>query len=631
MSEKLLEHMKFPEDLRGMDNYKAQRLAVEVRRELIDTVSKTGGHLAPNLGVVELTIALHSELRSPTDHVIWDVSHQSYVHKMLTGRYSKIDTLRQYGGICGFTRRDESCHDIFGAGHSSTSISAATGIAISRDMKGLKNVVAAVIGDGALTGGMAYEALNYVGHLKSNLIVILNDNEMSISPNVGAMSSYLYRIRMDPTLNKVKTEVELALKKIPAIGRKVAMAVDKTKEAVKYLIVPGMIFEELGFTYIGPIDGHNIASLRRSIRDAKSRGGPVLIHVVTIKGKGYAPAEESPEKFHGTSPFSIVTGNSLQKQNDPTFTEIFSKSIVKLAFQDHSLVGITAAMPDGTGLCEFYKRFPDRFFDVGIAEQHGVTMAAGMAVSGYRPVIAIYSTFMQRAYDQMLHDVCLQNLPVIFAMDRAGIVGEDGATHHGVFDIAYCRHIPNMTIMAPKNGPELKAMLEFATKHNGPVSIRYPRATTISEGQEEAIEYGKAQVLKEGNDIAILAIGTMVDLALEGAKKLEESGVEATVVNMRFIKPLDEELLNHIADNIGRVITIEEHVLSCGFGSAVLEYFEEIDVDISVKRMGIPNEFIQHGPRNLLLDKCGLSVDKIVEKVYNVIGKPICIKAGMGG
>jgi 1-deoxy-D-xylulose-5-phosphate synthase len=633
MALRLLDQLELPEDLKILSSEDAYRVAAELREELIRTVSKTGGHLGPNLGVVELTLALHMELDSPRDKLIWDVSHQSYVHKLLTGRLKEFSTLRQHNGLSGFVRRDESEHDAFGAGHSSTSISAALGFAIARDFAGDDYSVVAVIGDGSMGGGLAFEALNNAGQMNRDLIVVLNDNEMSISANVGALSSYLGRLRSDPTVQRIKSELELALKRIPAIGPHVAKTADKFKEALKYLMVPGMLFEELGFTYIGPINGHNIAAIRRGLQDAKARRGPVLLHVVTKKGKGYAPAESDPERFHGTGPFDIETGESIGRTRGQTYTDVFSRCLVECAEKDERIVAISAAMPDGTGLDYFRQKYPDRFFDVGIAEQHAVTMAAGLAASGYRPVVAIYSTFLQRAYDQILHDVCLQNLPIVFAVDRAGLVGEDGPTHHGVFDFAYARHIPNITIMAPKDRDELQDMLKFALAAHGPVILRYPKAQAqrIRSEPDIMVKMGCAEVLRTGRDLALFSIGSMVERSLQAADILLRSGLQATVVNMRFVKPLDVKVVTGIASDITRIITVEEHALAGGLGSAVLEALEAAGISNTiVHRLGIPDKFIEHGPRDLLLDKCNLGVRHIVEAGFEVVGRRFQISSGSG-
>ncbi|AEF94942.1 1-deoxy-D-xylulose-5-phosphate synthase [Desulfotomaculum nigrificans CO-1-SRB] len=615
----ILKTIYSPQDLQNLDYKELQCLAREIRETLINTVSVTGGHLAPNLGVVELTIAIHRVFNSAVDRIIWDVGHQSYVHKLLTGRQAQFSTLRQYGGLSGFPKRDESIHDAFDTGHSSTSISAALGMVLARDLKGEKYSVVAVIGDGSMTGGMAFEALNHAGHLKKNLIVILNDNEMSIAPNVGALSSYLSSLRTDPKYSRSKDEIAELLQKIPH-GPKLLKVVDRLKDSLKYLVVPGMLFEELGFTYLGPVDGHDIKAVTTMLKQAKNLGGPVLVHVLTKKGKGYEPAEKNPDLFHGVGPFDVVTG-AIKKipGAPPSYTQIFGQTMINLAKQDDKIIGITAAMPSGTGLNKFAQEFPNRYFDVGIAEQHAVTMAAGLAAGGYRPVVAIYSTFLQRAYDQVLHDVCLQNLPVTFALDRAGLVGDDGPTHHGVFDLAYLRNIPNMVIMAPKDENELQHMLKTAVYHNAPTAVRYPRGAgegVAIDSQLQTIPIGQAEVLWDGEDVVLLAIGNMVPEALKAAENLRAQGISAAVINARYVKPLDEELILHYAARTGHLVTVEEHVLMGGFGSAVLELLERAGLsEVKVKRIGIPDCFVEHGKQKILRANYGLTAEGIVETV----------------
>lgn len=610
---------KDPKQLKDMSLPELERLAAKIRVELLKTVSKNGGHLAPNLGVVELTIALHKVFDAPKDKMVWDVGHQSYVHKLLTGRWERFSSIRQHSGLSGFPKREESEFDAFDTGHSSTSISAALGMALARDLRNEKNKVLAIIGDGALTGGMAFEALNHAGHEKTDLIVILNDNEMSIAENVGAMSSYLTRMRTDPKYYKGKEDIEYILRRIPAIGPTVVKTMERIKDSFKYLVVPGMLFEELGFTYLGPIDGHNLNDLCCVLKDAKELHEPVLVHVITKKGKGYKPAEECSDKFHGTGPFDLETGKPLSVSKVPSYTEIFGKALVEIGKQDKSLLAITAAMPSGTGLNYFAKAYPKRFFDVGIAEQHAVTLAAGMATQGFRPVVAIYSTFLQRAYDQVLHDVCLQKLPIIFALDRAGIVGEDGPTHHGVFDISYLRPIPNLSILAPKDEDELRDMLKTAHSLQGPVAIRYPRGNALGvpvKDKPEIIPVGKGEVLQEGEHAAILAIGSMVPVAMQGAELLKEKGVNLTVANMRWVKPLDEGLVLELARKHKRLITMEEGVLAGGFGSSILELLEKEQIfDVEVVRIGIPDLFVDHGPVKVLQDQHDLSAQGI-ERVF---------------
>ena len=600
-----------------------QLLAEEIRHFLICSVSKTGGHLAPNLGVVEMTLAIHKVFNSPVDKIVWDVGHQAYVHKIITGRYSKFSTLRQFDGISGFPKPSESEHDSFGTGHSSTSISAALGMALARDIEGGKNNVIAVIGDGSLTGGQAYEALNHAGHTGTNMIVILNDNEMSIAKNVGAISEYLSKMRTEPSYKKVKKDIEFLLRKIPSIGEHVVRTVERLKDSVRYLLVPGMLFEELGFNYIGPIDGHNLTILTEVLEKAKGMQGPILIHILTCKGKGYKPAECNPGKFHGVGPYCIETGEVFKSGNNPTYTSVFGDTLIALAKEDPRIVAITAAMPEGTGLKKFANEFPDRFFDVGIAEQNAVTMAAGMAIRGMKPVVVLYSTFAQRAYDQILHDVCLQNLPVIFALDRAGIVGEDGPTHHGVFDYSYLRHLPNLVLMAPKDENELRNMILTATKMNGPVALRYPRGSGLGVPIDKPcsqLTIGAAEQLRSGNDVVFFAAGVMVQPCQQASELLELQGIRAGVVNARFIKPLDEQMLRLLSRDVGIIVTVEDNILAGGFGSAVLEFINEQNLyGVKVLRLGFPDQFIEHGKRNQLLEKYGLDGEGIAAKVSSFI------------
>ena len=542
LTKNILETINSPADVKALSLDELKQLAEEIRQFLISVISKTGGHLAPNLGVVELSLALHRVFSTPEDKIVFDVGHQSYIHKIVTGRREQFPTLRQYGGLSGFPKRSESEHDAFGTGHSSTSISAALGMAVARDLQGKDYNVVAVIGDGSMTGGMAFEALNNAGTLHKKMIVVLNDNEMSISKNVGAMSEYLYQLRSGETYNKIKHDIEGWLKNME-FGTDVLKAIRRLKGSVKYLMVPTSIFEELGFTYLGPVDGHDLQGLTEVLQAAKKIDGPVLVHVLTKKGKGYKPAEESPNKFHGTGPFEIATGKKIANPNAPiTYTEVFGKTLTELANEDKEIIGITAAMPDGTGMSTFAKAHPERFFDVGIAEQHAVTSAAGAAAAGMKPVAAIYSTFLQRAYDSVLHDICMQKLHVTLCLDRAGLVGDDGYTHHGVFDYAYLRSMPEMTIMAPKDENELRHMLKTAVDYDGPVSVRYPRGSGVGVSIAEpmhSLPIGKAEVLREGKDVCLWAIGSMVQSALQAADKLAEQGISAGVVNMRFAKPLD--------------------------------------------------------------------------------------------
>lgn len=615
----LLDKINSPADVKKLSDEQLKQLAAEIRQLLIKVISHTGGHLAPNLGVVELTLALHKVFTTPQDKLVFDVGHQAYIHKIITGRREQFPTLRQYGGLSGFPKRCESEHDAFGTGHSSTSISAALGMAAARDLQGEDYNVVAIIGDGSMTGGMAFEALNNAGTLHKKMVVVLNDNEMSISKNVGAMSDYLYHLRTGETYNKIKNDIEGWLKNME-FGTDVLKAIRRLKGSVKYLMVPTSIFEELGFTYLGPVDGHDIHGLIEVLQAAKKIDGPVMVHVLTKKGKGYKPAEESPNKFHGTGPFEIATGKKITNPAAPiSYTEVFGKTITELADSDKKIVGLTAAMPDGTGLNIFAQAHPDRFFDVGIAEQHAVTAAAGMAAAGMKPVTAIYSTFMQRAYDSILHDICMQKLHVTMCLDRAGLVGDDGYTHHGVFDYAYLRSIPNMTIMAPKDENELRHMLKTALSFNGPISVRYPRGSgvgvDITEPMHE-LPIGKAEVLREGKELCFWAIGSMVQSAVQAADQLKEQGIDAGVVNMRFAKPLDKELLIEHAKRYGKIVTLEEGVLAGGVGSEVLEILDDAGLlqQCDVLRLGIPDEFVTHGDKKLLFRDLGLDTDAIVQK-----------------
>ncbi|WP_207645824.1 1-deoxy-D-xylulose-5-phosphate synthase [Geosporobacter ferrireducens] len=614
-------------DLKALNDQELHQLTDEIRSFLIENISKTGGHLASNLGIVEMTLALHSVFDSPKDRMIWDVGHQSYVHKILTGRKHLFHTLRKYKGLSGFPKRSESEHDIIDTGHSSTSISAGYGMARARDLKGEDYSVISIIGDGALTGGMAFEALNHAGHSNTNFIVVLNDNEMSISQNVGGLSSYLNRLRTDPAYFKMKGDVENILTKIPAIGKAVFKTAEKAKDSIKYFLVPGILFEELGFTYLGPVDGHNIKELKLVFKRAKNIKGPVLIHVLTKKGKGYTFAEKNPDKFHGVSPFDIHTGNTISAESSrPSYSSVFGKTLVQLAAKDSQLVAITAAMPSGTGLNEFAAKYPSRFFDVGIAEQHAVTFAAGMALNGMKPFFPVYSTFLQRAYDQIVHDVCLQNLPVVFCIDRSGLVGNDGETHHGVFDISFLAHIPNITLMAPKDGREFEEMLSFAASHNGPIAIRYPRGESddFSEvSTNYSIDQMKAEVLMQGKDLCIIAIGNMVRTAFEAAHKLQSKGISCKVINARMIKPLDEDTLLQECMGMDHIITIEDHVTTGGFGSLVLDLFNRKQSlqGKKIKSIGFPETFIEHGDVEELMAQYGLNVEGLTGSIRELLDK----------
>jgi 1-deoxy-D-xylulose-5-phosphate synthase len=622
-----LELIKGPSDLKSLSITELKKLAGELRETIVKKVSVNGGHLASNLGVIELTIALHYVFNSPVDKIIWDVGHQCYSHKLLTGRYERFSTLRQYGGISGFPKREESEHDAFGTGHSSTSISAALGIIEGRDKNKENFKVIAVIGDGAMSAGLAFEGLNNAGHLKKDLIVILNDNEMSISQNVGALSAYLNRILTGEFYQKFKKETKSFLEGIPKLGKRAAKIAQRTEEMLKGLLLPGIIFEELGFNYVGPIDGHNIELLIETCKRIKAASTPTLIHVVTKKGRGYEFSEKSPSFFHGVGPFKVETG-SLITGGGTTYSEIFGNILTDLAAKDERIIAISAAMKEGTGLEHFAGRYPDRFYDVGIAEPHAVTFAAGLATQGLRPVVAIYSTFLQRAYDEIVHDVCLQNLPVVFAIDRAGIVGDDGPTHNGLFDLSYLRHIPNIVVMAPKDAFELRAMLELALKHDGPSAIRYPRekvqSSVTSHQSPVTFDIGEGEILKTGEDIAFIAIGNCVHSALSAAERLERDGISVMVVNARFIRPLDRHLLLSITSRIKRIITVEENTLTGGFGSAVLELMNDMEIPhVKVRRLGLPDEFIAQGQQDELRKKYGLDEEGIYQAALSILKEPI--------
>ena len=621
-----------PSFLKKMTNAELEALSQEIRTFLIEQLSKTGGHIGPNLGVVELTIALHKEFNSPKDKLLWDVGHQSYVHKILTGRACQFDTLRQYKGLCGFPKMNESKHDVWETGHSSTSLSAAMGMAIARDLKKEKSYIVPIIGDGALTGGMALEALNHIGHEKKDMIVVLNDNEMSIAPNVGALHSILGRMRTAGKYNYVKDELELLLKKIPAVGGKLATTAERVKDSLKYLVVSGMFFEELGFTYLGPVDGHNFEELSENLKYAKKTKGPVLLHVITKKGKGYDPAEtDAVGTWHGTGPYKIETGDIIKEVNaPPAWSSLVSETVRRLAREDDRIVAITPAMPVGSKLLGFASEFPDRMFDVGIAEQHATTVAAGLATQGMKPFLAIYSTFLQRAYDQMLHDICRQKLNVFVGIDRAGLVGADGETHQGVFDISFLRSMPNLVLMMPKDENEGQHMVNTAIKYDdGPIAMRFPRGNGLGVRMDEelkTIPIGTWEVLREGNDAVILTFGTTIPMALEAADKMAEKGIQVRVVNARFIKPLDGAMLSDIMTSNLPILTIEEAVLEGGFGSAVLEFAEENGFSQAyIKRMGIPDEFIEHGSVSKLLADIHLTteaaVDNLTKMTYKVTKK----------
>lgn len=628
---KILDNIASPADLKHLTLEQLESLAQEIREEIVRVVAQNGGHLAPNLGVVELTLALHLVFDSPRDKIIWDVGHQCYVHKILTGRRPCFATLRQFGGLSGFPKRAESPHDVFNTGHSSTSISAALGMALARDLKGESFKVVAVIGDGALTGGMAFEAMNHAGHLKTDLIVVLNDNEMSIAGPVGAMAAYLSRLRTDPRYSRSKEELEILLRRLPRVGPKFLRLMERLKDSLKYLVIPGMLFEELGFTYLGPIDGHSIAQLKEVLQQASRMRGPVLVHVLTKKGKGYPPAEARPEVFHGVGAFDPQSGEILGQGGPPTFTSVFGAELIRQGEKDERIVAITAAMPEGTGLIPFARRFPRRFFDVGIAEQHAVTLAGGLAAMGLKPVVAIYSTFIQRAVDQLIHDIALMGLPVTLALDRAGLVGEDGETHQGVFDIALLRCVPGMVLMAPKDEQELRHMLVTALNLKGPAVLRYPRGKGVGVplgGAAKPLPVGKGEVLREGSKAAIIALGPLVYAALEAAEDLAGRGIEVAVINARFVKPLDTELIIKWARQTGHIITLEEHAIAGGFGSAVLEALAaEGCTEVKVKCLGIGDIFVTHGKPELLRERLGLTAPSIAAEVERLLKGESILKA----
>ena len=618
----ILDKIKKPNDIHKIPLGEFPQLADEIRSFLIESVSRTGGHLASNLGVVELTLALHNVLDFPDDKLIWDVGHQAYTHKILTGRKGEFETLRKEGGLSGFPKRGESNCDSFDAGHSSDSISAGLGYVHARDLLGESYHVVSVIGDGALTGGMAYEALNNAAELETNFIIVLNDNNMSISPNVGGMSNYLSVIRTAEAYTGMKMSLNKAVKKIPRVGTAMVDAVRRTKSSIKQLFIPGMLFENMGLTYLGPVDGHNMRQMMRLFNEAKRVKGPVVVHVLTEKGRGYEPARQNPDMFHGIGPFDIKTGKPTQKKVCPGYTDVFADALCQVAAEEEKLVAITAAMPDGTGLKKFSQRFPDRFFDVGIAEEHAVSFAAGLALGGVVPVVAIYSSFLQRAVDQMLHDVCMQKLHVIFAVDRAGLVGADGETHQGNFDISYLSMMPGMTVMAPKNDWELKEMLRFAVKADGPVAIRYPRGNAYQGLQEyqAAVEMGKSEVLHSGCKVAVLALGSMVEICADVCSELQKAGIDPTFVNVRFVKPLDIALLDQLAKNHSLVVTVEENVQNGGFGQHVCGYMEEHHPAVQVLPVAIPDRFVPHGGVDSLRAQLGLSTNAIAEKIKKISG-----------
>ena len=629
MKQAVLAKINDPKDIRRLSLAELTRLAEEIREMMIETVAKRGGHLASSLGVVELTLALHYVFDTPRDRLIWDVGHQAYAHKIITGRKGRFDTHRQRGGISGFPKREESPYDTFDVGHSGTSISAAAGMAEARCLKGEDFKIIAVIGDGSISAGMAFEGLNWAGDRRKNMIIILNDNEMCISPNVGALSSYLNRVMTGQTVSRLRAEAKTFLRSIPGIGEQMVKFSRQLEESLKTLIVPGAIFEELGFTYVGPLEGHHLEHLIQNLKNVRTLQGPILVHVVTQKGRGYKFAEDDPSRFHGITPFDIDSGESVAADGTPTpptYTKVFGQTAVRLAREDARIVAITAAMSDGTGLDQFAVEFPKRFYDVGIAEQHGVTFAAGLATQGFIPIVAIYSTFMQRAYDQIVHDVCLQNLPVVLALDRGGFVGADGPTHHGLLDFAYLRSIPNLIVMAPKDENELQYMLKTAVECGGPVSVRYPRGAGVGVPLDEnlqTIPVGKGEILFDppGATAAVIAIGSCCHPALTAARMLQEEGISVRVINARFVKPLDAELLCATAREIKRIVTVEENALMGGFGSAVLELFAEKGITgVSVRRLGIPDEFAPQATQKELRRMYGIDAEGIAAAVRELGG-----------
>ena len=617
----LLDLIKKPNDIKKIEPENYNKLAQEIREFLIRSISETGGHLGPNLGVVELTMALHLALDLPKDKIIWDVGHQSYTHKLLTGRKEGFHSLRKYGGMSGFPKRCESDCDCFDTGHSSTSLSAGLGFVKARDLKGENNYVVSVIGDGALTGGMAYEALNNAARMDTNFIIILNDNNMSISENVGGMNMYLSNFRTADAYRDLKMGVMNSLHKVPVVGDKMVKSIRNAKSSIKQLFVPGMFFEEMGIIYLGPVDGSNIKEMVRVFNEAKRVDGPVLVHVMTKKGAGYLPAENNPSRFHGAEPFDIETGLPLKKKEKSSYTDIISQAMCKLAEKEPKMVAITAAMADGTGLTKFAKEYPNRFYDVGIAEQHAVTFAAGLAKAGLKPVFAVYSSFLQRAYDQVLHDVCIQNLPVVFAIDRGGLVGSDGETHQGIFDLSYLSSIPNMTVMAPKNKYELADMMKYAVGFEGPIAVRYPRGTAYDGLKEyrSPIEFGKSEVIKKGSKIAFFALGSMVETAQEVVNRLAEQGVEATLINARFAAPFDKDMVVSLAEEHDILVTLEENVLSGGFGEHVSSFVGEKDLELKVQIVAIPDAYVEHGNVSILKKDIGIDADTIYEKVIELL------------
>ena len=613
----LLEKIERSSDIKNLREEDYPLLAQEIRQFLLEKISHTGGHLASNLGVVELTMALHLAFNLPTDKIIWDVGHQAYTHKLLSGRRDGVDELRQFGGMSGFPKRKESPYDAFDTGHSSTSISAGLGIAQAREILGDDYAVISVIGDGALTGGMAYEALNNAAQMKKNFIIVLNDNEMPISENVGGMSKYLSSVRTKESYADLKKGVDKALSSIPLVGKSLSYGLYLAKNGIKQFLVPGMLFEDMGITYLGPVDGHNVKEMVQTFKEARRVRHAVLVHVITKKGKGYAPAEKNPSRFHGVEPFDIATGKPLKEKVYPSYTDVFSKKICELAEKNKNVVALTAAMPDGTGLSRFAKKFPERFFDVGIAEAHAVTAAAGMASAGLKPVVAVYSSFLQRGYDQVLHDVCIQELPVFFCIDRAGLVGSDGETHQGIFDVSFLSLVPGMSIMAPKNLWELENMLEFGVGFDGPLAVRYPRGQAYRGLKEFAapIEYGKAEMLYEESGTALFALGSMVSTGEHVREKLKARGHACTLVNARFVKPLDTDMLDYLCKTHELIVTMEENVLRGGMGMCATRYIHEHYPHVRVLQVALPDAYVEHGNVSLLREMLGIDIDSVIKKI----------------
>lgn len=610
---KYLESHDFPNDLRKMDYDDLELLTYEIRDFLVEAVSKSGGHLSSNLGVVELSVALHKSFDTPKDKLIWDVGHQTYIHKILTGRAQKFDSLRKFGGMSGFPKMSESEFDTFDTGHSSTSLSLGLGLAVARDLSGEEYNVITVIGDGAMTGGLAFEALNNAGNIDTNMIVVLNDNGMSISPNTGGLSKYLGRLRSSRKYISMKAQIKKNVSRVPLIGEGMVAGMQHARDSIKYAVIDGVLFEELGFRYFGPVDGHDIKEMCETFELAKKTEGPVLIHVMTQKGRGYSKAENNPNVFHGIGPFDMETGQPFKKSSLPSYSGVFGNKLIRMAEQNEKIVAVSAAMFEGTGLEKFSREYPKRAFDVGIAEGHAVTFSAGLARAGMKPFVAVYSTFLQRAYDEIMEDVCLQKLPVVFCIDRAGIVGADGETHHGIFDLSYLKHMPNLTVMAPKDGSELEAMMEFAAEGEGPCAIRYPRGEADKFDEDSILENGKAEILREGKDTEIWAVGSMVRKAVEAADILEDRGISAGVVNMRFLKPLDISALRESADRFKLIVALEDNVISGGVGEEISSLLS--NTDAKVISIGWPDMFIEHGSCEELYEKYGMDAKSIAERI----------------